>query len=346
MLKTLTLANLKEEKVSNLAYVVGSELICAAKNGAQSFSFKELCALCTNNSTRNLRRAFAELLQAGFLAKNEQTREKNGRFGETAYFTAANEANLAELQNAEFAEFSACEPCAKQRKRKEAKEKEISQIRALTHTRKSAKAQKSLKKSATPVYFAEILDDLSAMKRRITLFLPNLEFDFDAKCVEAGFNEAQKTAIERFVAYRENLRTTGNRLTSETLANIISQGVRAIKRGDDLAALVETAIAKKWQAFYFEKSKFGGVKKSNSVLTNPLPHRAPWQQRGWQNKSEFEKQAEREREAQIDSLLRAKVKFVRDANGNAPTTPEARAKAFEWLKRDFYSRGGSIVELL
>ncbi len=345
MLKTLTLANLKEEKVSNLAYVVGSELICAAASGASSFSFKEICAICTNNSTRNLRRAFAELLQAGFLVKSEQKREENGRFGETVYFEA-NEANLGLEQNAENAEFSACEPCAKQRKRKEAKEKEISQIRAHTHTRKSAAAQKSLKKSATPMYFTEILDDLSAMKRRLTLFLPNLEFDFDAKCVESGFNEAQKTAIERFVAYRESLRTTGNRLTSETLSNIISQGVRAIKRGDDLAALVETAITKKWQAFYFEKSKFGGVKKSNSVSTNPLPHRAPWQQRGWQNKSEFEKQAEREREAQIDSLLRAKVEFVRDANGNAPTTPEARAKAYEWLKRDFYSRGGNIAELL
>lgn len=346
MIKTLTLANLKEEKVSNLAYVVGSELICAAKNGGESFTFKELCGLCTNNSTRNLRRAFAELLQAGFLVKSEQKREQNGRFGQTAYFAAENVENLGLEQNGKNAEFTACAPCAKQRKRKEAKEKENSQIRAYTHTRKSAAAQKSLKKSATPVYFAEILDDLTAMKRRLALFLPNLEFDFDAKCVEAGFNEAQKTAIERFVAYREDLRTTGNRLTSETLANIISQGVRAIKRGDDLCALVETAITKKWQAFYFEKSKFGGVKKSNSVLTNPLPHRAPWQQRGWQNKSEFEKQAEREREAQIDSLLRAKVEFVRDANGNAPTTPEARAKAFEWLKRDFYSRGGNIAELL
>lgn len=92
------------------------------------------------------------------------------------------------------------------------------------------------------------------MKRRITLFLPHLEFDFDAKCVEAGFNEVQKKAIERFVAYRESLRTTGNRLTSETLANIISQGVRAIKRGDDLAALVETAIVKNGRRFTLKKA--------------------------------------------------------------------------------------------
>ena len=371
-MQTLSAKNLKAAKVSNLAYVVGNELAMAAQNGANSFTFKELCALCENNSPRNLRRAFRELLLAGFLVKAPQCRAADGTFGQTEYYSEQNapaQLLFENFQNSEIPANTASQPCAKQKREKEKetkrKREKISQIRAHTHTREDATPQKR-QKNTTPAYFAEILDDLTAMKRRITLFLPHLEFDFDAKMVEAGFNEAQKAAIERFVAYRESCRTTGERLTCETLANIISQGVRAIKRGDDLTAAVERAINKGWQAFFFEKSKFGGKNKAqngaergdglnakssaaNSNLTDNAaqkPHRAPWQQRGWQNKSEFEKQADREREAQIDTLLRRKIAAVRDANGNAPATPEARARAFEWLKADFYARGGHIAELL
>lgn len=368
-MQTLTAQNLKAAKVSNLAYVVGNELAVAAQNGAKSFTFKELCAICENNSPRNLRRAFRELLLAGFLVKSEQARGADGTFGETEYFAEQNapaQLLFENFQNGEMPENTTSQPCAKEKreKEKEAKRKreKISQIRAHTHTREDASSQRRAK-NTTPAYFAEILDDLTAMKRRITLFLPHLEFDFDAKLVEAGFNEAQKAAIERFVAYRESRRTTGERLTCETLANIVSQGVRAIKRGDDLPAAVDKAINKGWQAFFYEKTnKFAGkngTRAANSNLAagcaalapgeipaNQKPHRAPWQQRGWQNKSEFEKQADREREAQIDALLRNKIDSVRDVNGNPPTTPEARDKAFKWLKADFYARGAHIAELL